>query len=62
VVSPMYLVNTRPDMRYAINQLSKAMVRPTKLYWKAENHVSRYLKGTTQFGLSYRGSEAPKLH
>ena len=39
VVSLMYLVNTRPDICYAVNQLSQAMVKPTKLYWKAGKHV-----------------------
>ena len=45
--SLMYLVNTRPDMCYAVNQLSQVMIRPNKLYWKVENHVLRYLRGTT---------------
>eukprot|EP00253_Pinus_taeda_P027593 PITA_27593 len=47
VGSLMYLVNTRLDMCYAVNQLSQAIVRPTKLYWKATKHILRYLKGTT---------------
>eukprot|EP00253_Pinus_taeda_P019498 PITA_19498 len=32
VGSLLYLVNTRSDMCYVVNQLSQAMVRPTKLY------------------------------
>lgn len=47
VGSLMYLVNTRSYMCYVVNQLSQAMVRPTKLYWKATKHVLRYLKGTS---------------
>ena len=35
VGSLMYLANTQLDMCYAVNHLSQAMVRPTKLYWKA---------------------------
>jgi hypothetical protein len=46
VGSLMYLVNTRPDLCYAVNQLSQAMVKPTKLFWKAK-HVLRYLRGTS---------------
>ena len=34
VDSLMYLVITRPDMCFAINQLSEAMLNPTKLYYK----------------------------
>eukprot|EP00253_Pinus_taeda_P027767 PITA_27767 len=37
VGSLMYLVNTRPNICYAVNQLSQAMVKPTKLFWKAES-------------------------
>eukprot|EP00253_Pinus_taeda_P014687 PITA_14687 len=47
VGSLMYLVNTQPYMCYAVNQLSQAMIKPTKLYWKAAKHVWRYLKSTT---------------
>eukprot|EP00253_Pinus_taeda_P033140 PITA_33140 len=51
VGSLMYLVNTRMTMCYVFNQLSQAMVKPTKLYWKATKHVLRCLKGITQYGL-----------
>ena len=54
VGSLMYLVNTRPDICYAVNQLSQATVKPTKLYCKAGNHVLRYLRGTSGYGLWYR--------
>eukprot|EP00253_Pinus_taeda_P012687 PITA_12687 len=33
VGSLMYLGRTQPNMCYEVNQLSHAMVRPTKLYW-----------------------------
>ena len=48
-------------MCYVVNHLSQVMVRPTNLYWKAEKHVLRYLKGTTQFGLWYKRIEGVKL-
>eukprot|EP00253_Pinus_taeda_P004066 PITA_04066 len=51
VGSLMYLVNTQPDICYAVNQLSQAMVKPTKLFWKAGKHVLRYLRGTSGYGL-----------
>eukprot|EP00253_Pinus_taeda_P004384 PITA_04384 len=60
--SMMYLVNTRPDLCYAVNQLSQAMVHPTKMFWKAAKNVLRYLKGTSQYGLWYRWTEGVKLH
>jgi hypothetical protein len=58
----MYLVNTRPNILYAVNQLSQAMVKPTKLFWKAGKHVLRYLKGTSKYGLWYRKMDEVKLH
>ena len=54
VGSLMYLVNTRLEICYAVNQLSQAMVKPTKLFWKAGKHVLRYLRGTSGYGLWYR--------
>ena len=61
VGSLMYLVNTRPDICYAIKQLSKAMVNPTKLFWKAGKHVLRYLRGTTEYGLWYIWTKGVKF-
>ena len=58
----MYLFNTRPDICYAMNQLSQAMVKPTKLFWKAGKHVLRYLRGTSEYGLWYRQTDEVKLH
>eukprot|EP00253_Pinus_taeda_P018079 PITA_18079 len=45
----------------AVNHLSQAMVRPTKLYWKVAKHVLRYLRGTSQYGLWYIRTEEVKL-
>ena len=61
VGSLMYLVNTRPNICYVVNQLSQAMVKLTKLFWKAGKHVLRYLRGTTNYGLWYRQTEGVKL-
>ena len=57
----MYLVNTRSDICYAVNQLSQVMVKPTNLFWKAGKHVLRYLRGTSKYGLWYRQIEGAKL-
>ena len=56
-VGLMYLVNTQLNMLYEFNQISQAMVKPTKMYWKAKNHVLGYLKGSTQYGLWYIKTE-----
>ena len=57
----MYLVNTQPDICYAVNQLSQAMVKPTKLFWKAGKHVLRYLRGISGYGSWYRQENEVKL-
>ena len=62
VGSLMYLVNTRLDICYAVNQISQAMVKPTKLLWKAGKCVLRYLSGTSEYGLFYRQTNEVKLH
>jgi len=41
--SLMYLVNTRPDICFAINTLSQFMVKPRQVHWVAAKHVLRYL-------------------
>eukprot|EP00253_Pinus_taeda_P012873 PITA_12873 len=55
-------VNTQPDLCFAVNQLSQAMVQPTKLFWKAAKHVLIYHKATSQYGLWYKQIEEVKLH
>ena len=62
VGSLMYLVNTRSEICYVVNQLSQAMVKPTKLFWKASKHVLRYLRGTSEYGLWYRQTDEVNLH
>jgi len=52
-----YLVNIRPDIVFTLNHISKFMVDPTKLHWKATKHVLRYLRGTTNFSLWYRQTD-----
>eukprot|EP00253_Pinus_taeda_P024177 PITA_24177 len=49
------------DLILTVIQLSQAMVRPTKLYWKVTKHALRYLRGTTEFGLWYKRIEGVKL-
>ena len=60
--SLIYLMNTRPDICYAGNWLSQAMVKPTKLFWKAGKHVLRYLKGTSEYVLWYRQTDGVNFH
>jgi hypothetical protein len=51
--SLMYLVNTRPDICYAVSVLSQFMSQPRQTHWIAAKHVLRYLRGTVGYGLRY---------
>jgi hypothetical protein len=61
VGSLMYRVNTRPDICYVVNQLSQAMVKPTKIFWKVGKHVMRYLRRKSEYGLWYIQMDEVKL-
>jgi hypothetical protein len=54
--SLMYLVNTKPDICYAVNALSQFMSRPRQIHWVTAKHVLRYLRGTVGYGLRYASS------
>jgi hypothetical protein len=59
--SLMYLVNTRPDICFAVNTLSQFMVEPRRVHWVATKHVLRYLCGTVDYGLDYHRGDGVRL-
>ena len=59
--SLMYLVNTRPDICFAVNSLSQFMVEPGRVHWGATKHVLHYLQGTLDYGLDYRQGDGVRL-
>ncbi|XP_059075061.1 uncharacterized mitochondrial protein AtMg00810-like [Cryptomeria japonica] len=52
--SLMYLVNTRPNICYVVNALSKFMCEPKQLHIVAAKHILRYLRRTIGYGLKYK--------
>lgn len=48
-------LSTRPDIAYAVNQLSRFLSDPGQQHWLAGKRVLRYLKGTTKSSLLYKG-------
>jgi len=46
-------INTRPDISYAVNQISKFCNNPGPIHWNAMESVLRYIKGTLDWGLRF---------
>jgi hypothetical protein len=48
----MYLVNnTRPDIAFAVNYLTRHSAAPTMRHWNGINNILRYLVVTIDLGL-----------
>mmetsp|Transcript_121915 Transcript_121915/g.182017 ORF Transcript_121915/g.182017 Transcript_121915/m.182017 type:complete len:166 (+) Transcript_121915:1704-2201(+) len=44
---------TRPDLTFATSLLSRFLAKPRHVHMLGAKHVLRYLKGTTDFSISY---------
>ncbi|OWZ05709.1 Copia type Polyprotein [Phytophthora megakarya] len=60
----MYLATcTRPDIAYAVGQLSRYVQQPTQQHIGAAKRVLRYLVGTKGMGIEYSvGKESRKTN
>nr|GEV94323.1 retrotransposon protein, putative, Ty1-copia subclass [Tanacetum cinerariifolium] len=59
VGSLMYaMVCTRPDLAHAVSVVSRYMHNPGKMHWEAVKCILRYLKGTSNIGLSFEKGRA----
>ncbi|XP_042753565.1 uncharacterized mitochondrial protein AtMg00810 isoform X1 [Lactuca sativa] len=48
-----YLTITRPDLSYAVNQVSQFLQAQTVDHFQSVKRILRYVKGTISFGLTY---------
>ena len=48
---------TRPDIGYTVQQLSQFCSKPTNAHYQAAKRALRYLKGTRDLGVTFRGSD-----
>ena len=48
-----YLTITRPDLSYAVNQVSQFLHAPTIDHFQSVKRILRYVKGTISFGLTF---------
>ena len=49
------LLSTRPDITYAVQTISRFTKNPGSAHWEVVKRIFRYLKGTQELWLSYRG-------
>ena len=57
VDSLLYLsTRTRPEIAYAVGEVSKYSSEPTTQHWNAVKRIFRYLQGTKTFGLLFKGN------
>ena len=60
----IYVCITRPDIQYAVSQVSRFMHSPGIRHWQVVKRIFRYLSGTRHLGLFYPkgGMVAPDMH
>ncbi|XP_071714595.1 secreted RxLR effector protein 161-like [Rutidosis leptorrhynchoides] len=56
-----YLTITRPDLSYAVNQVSQFLQAPTTDHYQAVKRIMLYVKGTITYGLSFHHSPTASL-
>ena len=49
--------HTRPDIAFAVGQVSRFCNKPSETHWSAVKRIFRYLSGTKHFGLLYQCCE-----
>ncbi|XP_062224580.1 uncharacterized mitochondrial protein AtMg00810-like [Phragmites australis] len=54
VGSLQYLVNTRPDIAYAMGVVSRYMEKPTTLQKTSVKQIMRYVKGRIKYGCGFK--------
>nr|GEX22250.1 ribonuclease H-like domain, reverse transcriptase, RNA-dependent DNA polymerase [Tanacetum cinerariifolium] len=57
-----YLLHTRPDLSYSIRLLSHFMQEPREQHMKAIRQVLCYVKGTNDYGITYKHNGGDKIH
>uniref|UniRef100_A0A3Q7FM67 Reverse transcriptase Ty1/copia-type domain-containing protein n=1 Tax=Solanum lycopersicum TaxID=4081 RepID=A0A3Q7FM67_SOLLC len=57
----LYLTNTRPDIAFAVQNLSQFMQQPKHSHWNAALRVIKYIKGSPGLGLLMSSRKDTKL-
>ena len=56
VGSLQYLVNTRPDIAFAVGAVARHVASPSEAHWQAVMKIFRYVRGTQTYGIYYPSS------
>jgi len=56
-----YLVNSRPDIAFAVGVTSRFMEAPDKEHWAMVKRIVRYIAGTIHLGLTYKKNDSSDL-
>jgi len=48
---------SQPDIAYVVGRLSRYTHNPSKDHWQALARLMKYLKGTMNYGIVYKGSQ-----
>ena len=59
--SLMYLMNTRPDIFFAVNTLSQFLTYPRHVHLIATKDILRYLRGAIDYGIKYEVNQKINL-
>ena len=57
----MYLTNTRPDITFSVQQLSKFLDKPTIAHYHATFRILKYIKWAPSLGLFFSSSSSANL-
>nr|GFB74772.1 ribonuclease H-like domain, reverse transcriptase, RNA-dependent DNA polymerase [Tanacetum cinerariifolium] len=57
-----YMLHTRPDLSYSVGSLSHFMQEPREQHMKAIRQVLHYIKGTKDYGITYKHNGGNKIH
>nr|GEV66862.1 ribonuclease H-like domain, reverse transcriptase, RNA-dependent DNA polymerase [Tanacetum cinerariifolium] len=57
-----YLLHTRPDLSYSVRLLSRFMQEPKEQHMKVIKKILRYVKGTKDYGITYKHNGGNKIH
>jgi histone deacetylase 1/2 len=56
-----YLTLTRPDLSFSVNKVCQYLHAPTTAHWTATKRILRYVRDTSQLGITFRPSSSTLL-